>query len=94
MRGLRQHDQLTSLVLRRCGIGDSVAREIAEYVRASKTLTDLNLEGNEIGDEGAAAIADALRANGALTKVPAFSLEPALAKSAAAHACLVCRARS
>ena len=60
---------MTSLELYKCGIGDSGAREIAEYVRASKTLRTLNLGGNKIGAEGAAAIGDALRASRTLTEL-------------------------
>lgn len=45
---------LETLAMRRCNLG---AREVAELVRAPKTLEDLDLSDNPIGDDGARAIA-------------------------------------
>ena len=60
---------LTSLSLRRSGIGDAIATQLAECLRVNTTLTSLSLIYNNIGAEGAAQLAECLRANTALTSL-------------------------
>ena len=46
--------------------------QLAEVIKASKTLATLDISENSVGPEGAAAIAPAVAVSGALTEVLAY----------------------
>ncbi|XP_077495055.1 uncharacterized protein LOC144106192 [Amblyomma americanum] len=50
-------------------IGDSFAKNIADFLKKNDTLRELGLWSNDIGDEGATALAEALKENGTLKKL-------------------------
>ena len=50
-------------------IGDKGAEEIAEALKANKSVTRIDLSGNEIGNSGALDIAEALKANNSVTEI-------------------------
>lgn len=50
-------------------IGDSFAKDIADFLRNNSSLQELNLWSNDIGDEGATVLAEALTVNATLKKL-------------------------
>lgn len=58
--------KLRALSLAYCDIGDSFAKEVADFLRRNDSLQELSLWSSLIGDESAVAIAEALTANNTL----------------------------
>lgn len=50
-------------------IGDSFAKDIADFLRGNSSLQELGLWSNDVGDEGATALAEALTVNATLKKL-------------------------
>jgi len=66
---LKRNNQVTSLRLENCGIGDRECETLSEVLKANSVITFIDLQKNCVNNDGATALARGLAANTSVVEV-------------------------